>query len=112
MNLSDPRSTHYLYETQHNLERAQHNNLEIAQPKDSGAYASYYELPRNCQLLLDIIVKRGMCFIQGEIFKACYRWDKKPDLIYNLEKIIFFAEYLLRLLRAEDPSNPRGNHER
>ena len=48
-----------------------------------------------------------MSFSQGNIFKAAYRWGKKPDLAYNLNKIIWFAEYELKRLYASDPENPR-----
>lgn len=33
-----------------------------------------------------------MSFNQGNIMKAVLRWDNKPDLRYNLEKIIYYAE--------------------
>jgi len=78
--------------------------------KSDGASSSYYEIPPNCSQLLDVIVAKDMGFVQGELFKAVYRWDAKPDLEYNLRKIIFFATYLLRRLYASDPGNPR--HER
>jgi len=78
--------------------------------KPTGASSSYYELPPNCEQLLDIIVAKDMRFIQGEIFKAIYRWDAKPDLEYNLRKIKYFSDYLLKRLYASDPENPR--HER
>ena len=78
-------------------------------PKSNGGDSSYYELPSDCQSLQDIIVKQDMDFTQGNIFKACYRWDKKPDLEYNLNKIIWFAQDALERHYKEDPSNPRGN---
>ena len=72
---------------------------------DSGAYASYYELPPNCTKLQDLLY--GMTFKQGNIFKAAYRWDKNPDLVYNLEKMIFYAQDELNRIYASDPENPR-----
>jgi len=78
--------------------------------RSNGASSSYYELPPNCEQLLDVIVAKDMSFIQGELLKAVYRWDAKPDLEYNLRKIIYFATYLLKRLYASDPENPR--HER
>jgi len=84
--------------------------------KDNGGSSSYYELPHDCQTLQDIIVKQEMDFTQGNIFKAAYRWDKKPDLSYNLRKIIWFAEDALRRMHESDPNNPRSDevtgHER
>jgi hypothetical protein len=75
---------------------------------NNGGASSYYELPRDCQTLQDIIVKQEMNFTQGNIFKAAYRWDKKPDLEYNLNKIIWFARDALERFYAEYPGNPRG----
>jgi len=79
---------------------------------NNGGSSSYYELPQDCKTLQDIIVKQDMGFTQGNIFKAVYRWDKKPDLEYNLNKIIWFAQDALDRLYEQDPNNPRGcNHE-
>jgi len=78
--------------------------------KDSGADASYYEIPPNCIRLYDIIVSKNMQWDQGNIVKAAYRWDAKPDLEYNLLKIKFHVDNALRRLYASDPENPR--HER
>ena len=77
----------------------------------SGGSSSYYELPPDCQTLQDIIVKKDMGFTQGNILKAVYRWDVKPDLEYNLNKIKWFCEDALRRLYDEHPGNPRGQHE-
>ena len=74
----------------------------------TGGDASYYELPSDCQTLQDIIVKQDMDFTQGNIFKATYRWEKKPDLTYNLEKIIWFAsDALERIYAKQEPRNER-----
>ena len=56
----------------------------------NGGNASYYEFPEGAKKLQDLL--RDMPWNQANIFKAAYRWDKKPDLVYNLEKIIFFAQ--------------------
>lgn len=32
-----------------------------------------------------------MSFTRGNIFKAAYRWDIKPNLLYNLRKMMWFA---------------------
>ncbi len=72
-----------------------------ADMKSDGGSSDYYELPRNCQGLTDVIVKKDMGYSQGNIFKATYRWDKKPDLEYNLRKIIWFAQYELDRLYAD-----------
>ena len=80
--------------------------------ENNGGSSSYYELPRDCDTLQDVIFGQDMQWNQANIFKAAYRWDKKPDLEYNLNKIIWFAEDALRRLHEQDPNNPRGcNYE-
>jgi len=78
-----------------------------ANMKSDGGSSDYYALPPDCQQLQDVISGQGMSFSQGNIFKATYRWDKKPDLTYNLNKIIWFAQYELDRIYASDPENPR-----
>ena len=100
MNLSDPKDVQYTDAfTEHEQSRTVNN----------GGSASYYELPADCYTLQDIIVKQQMDFTQGNIFKAVYRWEKKPDLAYNLQKIMWFAQDALDRLYEKDPNNPRGN---
>lgn len=77
---------------------------------NNGGSSSYYELPRDCNTLQDVIYKQGMTWNQANIFKAAYRWDKKPDLEYNLNKIIWFAKDELDRLYAKDPDNPRSEN--
>jgi len=74
-----------------------------------GGSSSYYKLPRDCKELQDVMWGQDMSFSQGNIFKAAYRWDKKPDLEYNLRKIIWFANYELEKLYADmRPSRERS----
>jgi hypothetical protein len=75
---------------------------------NTGDDASYYELPKDCHRLHDVIVNNDMTWNQGNIFKSAYRWDKKPDLEYNLRKIIFYAQDELDRIYDENPNNPRG----
>ena len=77
---------------------------------NNGGSSSYYELPEDCDTLQDIIVKQNMTWNQANIFKSAYRWGKKPDLEYNLNKIIWFARDELDRLYANDPTNPRSNN--
>ena len=65
-----------------------------------GGSSSYYELPRDCRQLQDVIWKEEMTWNQANIFKAAYRWGHKPDLEYNLRKIIWFAQDELDRLYA------------
>jgi hypothetical protein len=69
--------------------------------KDGGDNASYYELPKNCHRVQDMIIAMDMTWNQANIFKSVIRWDKKPDLEYNLRKIIFFAQDELDRIYAE-----------
>ena len=86
----------------------------------SGGSSAYYDLPQGAKKLQDVIVEKGMCYSRGNIFKAAYRWDEKgisddpiENKIYNLEKIIWFAQDLLDRAYAQHPDNPRGvNYER
>ena len=64
--------------------------------KHTGGSSDYYDLPPGCTRLYDIMWKKDMGVDQENIFKAAYRWDIKPDLIYNLRKIIFFATERLK----------------
>ena len=65
---------------------------------------SYYDLPRDCQLLDDVIVRwnngEGMSWHQANIFKATYRWHKK-GLEYNLLKVQWFCERALAIIYEE-----------
>ncbi|UKK95011.1 hypothetical protein L7D45_14775 [Brucella pseudogrignonensis] len=69
-----------------------------------GGSTSYYELPDGASELNDLIEHKGMSFALGNIFKACYRFGEKDaaSRLYDLNKIIFFAERLKALeLRAK-----------
>ena len=71
--------------------------------KSDGGSTSYYELPEGASELNDLIEHKGMSFALGNIFKACYRFGEKDaaSRLYDLNKIIFFAERLKTLeLRA------------
>ncbi|MFK3666075.1 hypothetical protein ACI2JN_12585 [Ochrobactrum teleogrylli] len=64
-----------------------------------GGSTSYYELPPHATELNDLIEHKGMSFALGTIFKACYRFGEKDaaSRMYDLNKIIFFAERLKAL---------------
>jgi hypothetical protein len=66
-------------------------------PHDGGS-SYYYDLPPDCTRLHDVIVGQDMDWNQANIFKAAYRWDEKPDLEYNLRKILWFANDALSRL--------------
>jgi hypothetical protein len=75
----------------------------------TGGSSSYYDLPRGATRLHDVIRGKNMEWTQANIFKAAYRWREKPDLQYNIEKILWFAEdekkHLKRLGLWKDAKN-------
>ena len=87
-------------------------------PDNNGGSSSYYDLPRHpitgeFPKTLQEVIKwwdsgNGMSWNQANIFKAAYRWDKKPDLEYNCNKIGWFNDDTLSDIYEQDPDNPRG----
>lgn len=75
--------------------------------KSDGRSTSYYDIPRGTKDLCDLIEHRGMSFNVGNVFKAAYRLGEKHGVtdVYDLQKIIFFANRELRLAirRQEAP---------
>lgn len=64
--------------------------------KSDGGSTDYYKIPAGATDLIDLIEHKKMNFALGNIFKACYRLGEKEgnDLLYDLNKIIYFAERL------------------
>lgn len=64
--------------------------------KSDGGSTDYYKLPAGATELADLIEHKKMDFNVGNIFKACYRLGEKEgnDLLYDINKIIYFAERL------------------
>ena len=64
----------------------------------TGGSSKYYELPEGVEEIQDLIEAKGMSFSQGNIFKACWRMSSKVGTTrkYDLEKIIWFAERMLK----------------
>lgn len=62
--------------------------------KSDGSSTDYYKIPAGATDLIDLIEHKRMSFAVGNIFKACYRLGEKKgtDVLYDLNKIIFFAE--------------------
>ena len=58
---------------------------------NGGSTPEQYALPENAKELQDLIEYRKMNFAKGNIFKACWR-DKHDDELYDINKIIWFAE--------------------
>jgi len=78
--------------------------------KNNGGSSDYYDLPRGpngeIPTTLQQVIKwwdgKGMHWNQANIFKAAFRWDKKPDLEYNCNKIEWFAKDTLEDLQGVD----------
>ena len=79
---------------------------------------SYYNLPPDCDTVTDVIYKMDMCYGRGNIMKAAMRWEKKgvsddplENKIYNLEKIKWYADYMLRAIYAEEKQRALDRRE-
>ena len=72
-----------------------------------GGSTSYYQLPEGATELNDLIEHKRMSFALGNIFKACYRFGEKDaaSRLYDLNKIIYFAERLKRQVEDENRSS-------
>lgn len=70
--------------------------LSPPKTKSDGGSTDYYKVPAGTTDLIDLIEHKKMSFALGNIFKACYRLGEKEgnDLLYDLNKIIYFAERL------------------
>ena len=62
--------------------------------KSDGSTASYYELPKDCKELQDLISYRGMNAQVGEIFRACFRYGKvaHSEKLRDAKKMLFYAK--------------------
>lgn len=68
-----------------------------------GSTASYYELPKGCKELQDLISAKNMNAQIGEIFRACYRYGQvahSPE-IRDIKKILFYANAELKRLEGK-----------
>ena len=72
-----------------------------------GGSSSYYDLPEGATRIQDVI--RDMTWNQANIFKAAYRWDVKPDLMYNLRKILWFCEDEIKYQQCQKNRSDAGN---
>ena len=86
--------------------------------KSNGGSSSYYDLPRGPNgewpKTLQQVIKwydngngngKGMEWNQANIFKAAYRWAKKPSKEYNARKTVFFGQDTLDdIYERERPS--------
>jgi hypothetical protein len=67
--------------------------------QSDGGSTGYYKIPARAKDLQDLIEHKQMSFGRGNIFKAAYRLGEAGnDEVYDLKKIIWFAERRLREL--------------
>lgn len=66
-----------------------------------GKATEYYDFPEGATTLNDIIEYKNMSFARGNIFKAAYRLGEKSgiDDEYDLNKIIYYAERMLNVIK-------------
>jgi hypothetical protein len=75
------------------------------QTASSGGSTDYYDLPEGAVTLNDLIEDKGMSFARGNCFKALYRLGNKQgvDHLYDLNKIIYFAERMKGMIADGKP---------
>ena len=75
----------------------------MSQIKNSGSYASYYDINPEWCTLQDIIEDRKLNYAQGNILKAAFTFNigrhDGTDEIRDLEKIIYFAKRELERIK-------------
>ena len=70
--------------------------------KSDGSTASYYELPKGCTELQDLISYRNLNAQDGEIFRAIYRKGRAShsDELRDARKVLFYAQAEVERLEA------------
>lgn len=73
-----------------------HKRLHLVEPEveNAGGPNTKYDVPEGAKILQDLIEHKEMNFAVANIFKAAYRLggEQDPDVIRDLDKIIFFAQ--------------------
>jgi len=73
--------------------------------QSDGGSTDYYKIPAGATDLQDLIEAKSMSFGRGNIFKAAYRLGEDGnDEVYDLKKIIWFAQRRLNELTVQAPS--------
>ena len=82
--------------------------------KSDGSTASYYELPKGCTELQDLISYRNLNAQDGEMFRALYRKGRAShsDELRDAKKVLFYATAEVKRLEAAgafvDPFDATG----
>jgi hypothetical protein len=69
---------------------------------NNGGSTDYYKLPKGAIDLQDLIEYKCMQFSRANILKAAYRLGEKGDPAYDLNKIIWFANRILKKLEKQN----------
>ena len=70
--------------------------------KSDGSTASYYELPKGCTELQDLISYRNLNAQDGEMFRAIYRKGRAShsDELRDAKKVLFYATAEVKRLES------------
>lgn len=85
--------------------RIHNRSIPAAGIKNSGSYASYYDINPEWSTLQDVIEARKLNYAQGNILKAAFTFNigrhDGTDEIRDLEKIIYFAKREIERIKKE-----------
>jgi len=70
---------------------------EVISEGNGGSTPKQYGLPEGCKELQDLIEYRAMEFAVANIFKSCYRLGVKNTRMYELRKMNYFIDRLIRV---------------
>lgn len=76
--------------------------------KSDGSTASYYELPKGCSELQELISYKNMNAQIGEIFRACYRYGQveHSERLRDAKKILFYAKAEIERIEKYEVADP------
>lgn len=86
----------------------EYRKLDSGKIASDGGPSEYYDFPKGCETLNDLIEYKNMSFAQGNIFKAAYRLGNKDgiSLEYDLKKIKYYADRMLNQIKESDNAPP------
>tara|TARA_R110000803_G_scaffold35741_4_gene77133 strand:+ start:244 stop:627 length:384 start_codon:yes stop_codon:yes gene_type:complete len=91
-------STSYVLRVQKAVNKASGSTVS------DGSSADYYDVPKSCKQLQDLISHKDMNAQMGEIFRSCYRYGQvaHSKKLRDAKKIKFYAEAEIKRLEALD----------
>lgn len=86
------------------------NKEEPQKFSSNGGSSAYYQLPEDAVELQDLIEYCNMNFAIGNIFKACFRQNRKSNVddLYDINKIIWFANREKKRLEKKALKNEKS----